>query len=133
MAAADTDGTGGKAVPACPVDLATLVEGTLDCVYTLGRDWRFTFLNRRAERVLGKAETLIGRTLWETFPDSIGSLFEENYRKAMETGESVSFEAFYPPDYWAEIHATGTPQGLAVFFRDVSKRRSVEAELRATE
>ena len=116
-------------------EAATLVTRVLEAMpagfYSLDRDWRFTYVNAVAERLLGSSrDELLGRELWEAFPDSVNSLFEDRYREAVRTGEPVSFDAYYPAplDGWFELRAWPTPDGLSVYFLEVTERRRVQEQ-----
>ena len=66
-------------------------------------DWRITYVNAQAERITGRLrDELVGGTLWEEFPATVGTVFEERYRHAADSGEAVTFEAHYPEplDIW---------------------------------
>ena len=110
--------------------LAETLNGISEGFMVLDRDWNLTFLNRAGSRFLSRAqEEIVGRNIWDVFPEARGSLFETSYRRAAASGETVAFEAYYPPlERWFEVRAHPTPEGLAVHFRDVTEqRRSVEA------
>ena len=97
--------------------------------YSLDREWRFTHVNAEAERLLGRSrEELLGRVLWEEWPAAVNSVFEDNYRAAVRTGEPVSFDAHYPAplDGWYELRAWPSPDGLSVYFLEVTERRRVQ-------
>ena len=101
--------------------------------FALDRDWRFTYVNAEAERVLPRTrEELLGGSIWELFPAAVGSDFEEHYRGAMATGEERVFEAYYPAplDAWYEVRAWPSPDGLSVYFLDVTERRAAEERAR---
>ena len=113
----------------------TILESITDAFCTLDREWRFTYANRQAEVLLGRSrEDLIGKDHWEEFPDTLGTEVERNYRRAVAEAVAVTFEIFYPPhDHWYELHAYPSPDGLSIYFRDVSQRRRDEAALRESE
>jgi len=93
--------------------------------YSLDRDWRFTHVNAAAENLLLRnREELLGRVIWDEFPATVGSVFEEGYRRAVATGQQVSFPAYYPPplDGWYELRAWPSPDGLSVYFLDITAR-----------
>jgi PAS domain S-box-containing protein len=97
--------------------------------YSLDRNWRFTHVNAEAERLLGRSrEELLGRVLWDEWPAAVNSVFEESYRAAVRTGEPVSFDAYYPAplDGWYELRAWPSPDGLSVYFLEVTERRRVQ-------
>jgi diguanylate cyclase (GGDEF)-like protein/PAS domain S-box-containing protein len=102
-----------------------------DAVYFLDADDRFTWVNAAAERLLAlPAADLVGRTVWEVFPDLRGTELEASYRTARETREMQEVEIFSRPlDRWlgGRIHP-GPGDELAVFFRDVHERRTLDEE-----
>ena len=102
-----------------------------DAFFALDDDWRFTYVNERAEAVLDRSRgELIGRSVWERFPEAVDSRFQDEYERARETGETVSFEAHYPPlERWFEVTAYPSETGLSVYFRDVTERKEREREL----
>ena len=110
--------------------LARLLETMSDAFYSLDRAWRFTYVNPEAEKLLGRSsEELLGTVLWDEFPEAAGSEIEQHYTAAAETGEPTSFETYYAPlDGWFELRAWPTPDGLSVYFRDVSVRRRAQEE-----
>ena len=111
--------------------IARAMDSMSTAFFFLDRDWRFGYLNAEAERVLGRsAAELLGGVVWEMFPASVGSDFETYYRRAAETGESVSFDAFYPEplNAWYEVQAWPHPEGLAVYFIDVTARRRAQEQ-----
>ena len=100
--------------------------------YALTPDWRFAHVNAEGERLLGRRrEDLLGRVIWEAFPAAVDSVFEAGYRRAVETREPVSFDAYYPPplDGWYEVRAWPTPDGLSVYFLEVTERLRVQEQL----
>ncbi|HYH26221.1 MAG TPA: SpoIIE family protein phosphatase [Blastococcus sp.] len=116
-------------------EAATLVTRILEAMpagfYSLDREWRFTYVNAEAERLLQSSrDELLGRVLWEAFPAAINSIFEDSYREAVGTGAPVAFDAYYPAplDGWYELRAWPSPDGLSVYFLEVTERRRVQEE-----
>ena len=107
-----------------------ILESVTDAFFALDRDWRFTYVNRRAEALLGRSrDGLVGKTLWQEYPETLGNDIERRYRRAMERGEAVEFDEFYPPhDRWYENHLYPSEDGLSVYFRDISERKRAEQE-----
>ncbi|MBB3086355.1 SpoIIE family protein phosphatase [Geodermatophilus sabuli] len=111
------------------VRVARVLEAMNAAFFALDREWRFTYVNAEAERVLGRPrEELLGGVMWELYPAAPGSDFEENYRSAAATGEERVFEAHYPAplDAWYEVRAWPGPDGLSVYFLDVTARRAAQ-------
>jgi serine phosphatase RsbU (regulator of sigma subunit)/PAS domain-containing protein len=97
--------------------------------YSLDREWRFTHVNAEAERLLGRSrDELLGQELWTAFPATVDSAFEKGYRTAVRTGTPVHFDAHYPAplDGWYELRAWPSPEGLSVYFLEVTERRRVQ-------
>ncbi|WP_245160578.1 PAS domain-containing protein, partial [Blastococcus sp. CT_GayMR20] len=114
---------------------ATRVTRVLEAMpagfYSLDREWRFTHVNAEAERLLGRTrEDLLGRVLWDDWPAAVDSPFEDSYRTAVRTGLPVSFDAYYPAplDGWYELRAWPTPDGLSVYFTEVTERRRMQEQ-----
>ncbi|HEX2074140.1 MAG TPA: SpoIIE family protein phosphatase [Geodermatophilus sp.] len=109
--------------------VARVLEAMPAGFYSLDHQWRFTHVNAEAERLLGRArEDLLGKVLWEAFPGAVNSIFEDSYRAAVRTGEPVAFDAYYPAplDGWYELRAWPSPEGLSVYFLEVTERRRVQ-------
>ncbi|MGY1822534.1 SpoIIE family protein phosphatase [Geodermatophilus sp. SYSU D00079] len=113
--------------------VARVLEAMNAAFFALDREWRFTYVNAEAERVLGRPrEELLGGDIWELYPAAVDSDFEVNYRGAAATGEERVFEAHYPAplDAWYEVRAWPGPDGLSVYFLDVTERRAAQARAR---
>lgn len=104
--------------------LLSTLDSVTDGFVTLDRDWRFTYVNAQAERLLHKTrEELLGCNVWEKFPEAVGSTFQVEYQRAMAEGSTASFETYFEPwGVWLTVVAYPSAQGLAVYFRDVTEK-----------
>jgi PAS domain S-box-containing protein len=111
---------------------AALLESITDAFYALDRECRFSYLNRRALDHFGATrEALLGQVLWDVFPMTRGTLFQQQYERALREQRSVSFETVsLISNRWVDIRAYPTQQGLAVYFQDVTDRKLAEEQLR---
>nr|WP_181374862.1 PAS domain S-box protein [Polaromonas sp. H6N]AWD72244.1 PAS domain-containing signal transduction protein [Polaromonas sp. H6N] len=115
--------------------LTATFESITDGFFLLDTDWNFAYLNGQAERILQRSrQDLLGKNVWQEFPSAVGSLCEQEYRRAMETQCTAQFEFFYPPlDTWFDIHAHPTKEGLAVYFQDITSKRLAQSQLQLLE
>lgn len=114
-----------EALRAAHEQTAGVLESITDGFHAVDRDWNFTYLNPQAERIISrKREEVLGKNLWDEFPEAFDSPFGQQYRRAMSEGVPVSFAEFYPPlDAWLEVRAYPSPEGLSVFFRDITEQK----------
>jgi serine phosphatase RsbU (regulator of sigma subunit)/PAS domain-containing protein len=120
------DTTGERAAAA---RVTRVLEAMPAGFFSLDREWRFTHVNAEAERLLDNSrEELLGRVLWDAFPAATNSVIEDSYRTAVRSGLPVSFDAYYPAplDGWFEVRAWPSPDGLSVYFLEVTERRRVQ-------
>ena len=106
--------------------VARVLETMSNAFFSLDRTWCFSYVNAKAEELLDRTrEELLGGNIWDLFPEALGSQFEASYREAMGTDRPVEFEAYYPVplDRWYEVRAWPGPDGLSVYFHDVTERR----------
>ncbi len=107
--------------------LEQVLEVTTDAVVYLDRDYRFTFLNRRAKELLSPGGVVLGSILWEIFPATNfeSSPYVQNYRRSMDEGLLSQFESFYPAplNKWFSIQSIAAPDGIILFFRDITEER----------
>ncbi|VTT87228.1 diguanylate cyclase/phosphodiesterase (GGDEF & EAL domains) with PAS/PAC sensor(s) [Halorubrum sp. DM2] len=110
-------------------------EETLDRIddgfFALDAEWRFTYVNERAASLLGREPAeLVGADVREEFPAALGPEHERHYRRAMAEQEVVSFENYHESlDVWSDVTAYPSPNGLSVFFADVTERKRRERTL----
>lgn len=112
--------------------LTQTLESMSDAFFVLDRNWTFRYVNRTAEATLQRPrDDLLGRNVWDAFPDAVGGRFHTEYHRALETGEPASFEEYYAPlGAWLAVRAYPSAAGLAVYFHDVTARKTAEAALR---
>jgi PAS domain S-box-containing protein len=112
-----------------------ILESITDAFFSLDREWRFAFVNDQAERVLQRArDELLGRSIWDELPASLGASIREHYERAVTSNATVQIEEFHPPlGAWLEIRMYPSPDGLSVYLRDVTDKRNAEAATRERE
>ena len=98
--------------------------------FALDSSFRFTYVNREALCILERPlDDLGGRILWDVYPGIEGTEFERTYRRTMTERTTGSFTAFYPAqERWYEVATYPASEGIAVYFRDVTAQKEMEAE-----
>ncbi|HYO65235.1 MAG TPA: PAS domain-containing protein [Archangium sp.] len=99
----------------------------------LDRQCRCFYVNRAAERLLGKRrQALLGRNLWQEYAEEPGSVLRAQVQRALATGASVDFEERFNALH-LEGTAVPTDSGVLVYLRDMTAHhRASEAARRAS-
>lgn len=120
-----------KALQESNQQIINIFESITDAFLTLDQQWRVTYLNSQAAHLLQKKrEELLGKNLWDELPQTASSSFFKQYQQAVSQRTSIGFEEFYAPlNSWFEVRAYPSPDGLSVYFRDITARKQVELEL----
>jgi PAS domain S-box-containing protein len=113
-----------------------ILESITDDFVAVDCDWRYTYINDRALRStqewLGRPitrEELLGRSLWEVFPETVGAVPYVKYHQAVREGRSVEFETYFAAkDRWFETHVYPSESGLSIYFRTITERKRAEEE-----
>ncbi len=104
------------------------LESTTDSVIVLDREWRFTYLNERARAQIARGRDLMGQVVWDMFPELEDSLIGMAYRAAVEGGIPTHADDYFTAsNAQFDAHAYPSPDGLTVFFRDVTAERKLAA------
>ncbi len=111
---------------------AQTLEHISDGFWTYDSEWRITYLDAAAEAMSRRArDEQVGRTIWELFPDLVGSEVERQFRLAMKTRSMVEFEWLYEPwQRWFRHRIYPAPDGgIVVYARDSTETRLIEKAL----
>ena len=104
-----------------------ILESISDAFYAVDEEWRFTYVNGKAEELWGRSrEGLLGKNVWEEFPEAVD---RESYRRitrAMEQDVTTEFQTRLASGAWVTGRAYPSREGLSVYFRDETDRRRTE-------
>ena len=115
--------------------LCATLESITDVFYTVDREWRFTYLNSEAEQLFGRPRAgLLGKVLWDEFPELGAPPAREELRRAMRERCTVAFDDFHATlQLHCEVRAYPSDTGLAVYMRDITLQKLTEDALRRSE
>ncbi len=120
-----------QALEVSEAGLKQVMTATTDAVVSVNRNWVLTYLNPTAELLYGSAKDLVGRNLWDAFPDALyeGSPFVEHYERAMNDGIAGKFEAEYgePLNTTIGLEVYPSKEGIVMFSRDITKLKHATA------
>jgi PAS domain S-box-containing protein len=110
----------------------TILESITDAFFGVDTQWRFSYVNKQAERLLGRAPgDLLGKVIWDAYPGLRGSEFERAYHRVANERVPVSITSFYPDhDRWYEVHVYPNTDGISIYFRDVTEHKRSEERWR---
>jgi PAS domain S-box-containing protein len=115
-------------------ELERILERVSDGFVALDRAWRYRYVNGSGGRLLGReAASLIGKHVWTEFPEGRGQRFQLAYQQAIDEQRPIHLREHYPPwDRWFENRIYPSPDGLSIFFTDVTEQQKIQDELRAS-
>lgn len=112
-----------------------ILDSIGDGFFAVDTNWIVTYWNATAEQILNiPREEILGKCLWDIYGDVRELDFYKYYQQAVNTGQAVHFEDYYPPmQIWFGVHAYPSENGLSVFFRDITEAKRSETALKESE
>ncbi|HEV7330550.1 MAG TPA: PAS domain S-box protein [Flavisolibacter sp.] len=111
--------------------LSTILESIGDGFFTVDREWKTTYWNRKAEEILQKKkEDILGKNVWEVYPEAVPLKFYKEYHRAIVENTPVHFEEYLASaNIWLEVSAFPSSEGLSVYFQNITERKLQEKAL----
>ena len=118
--------------------LQSVLDGMDEAFGLMDHSFRILAQNRRALELDGRpAADIIGRSHWEVYPGTETSEIGLCLKRALAEQVPVTLEHRYTwwngQVRWLDMRAYPVPEGLAVFWRDITERRAAEERLRESE
>lgn len=111
--------------------MSSVLESTSDAVMEIGSDWTVAYLNPRARELLSLERDVTGDHAQAAFDCLAGSDLEACLKDTMDRRVEVEFEFLYRrTGRWFALRVFPSRKGVAIYFRDVTGQRAVEAERR---
>jgi PAS domain S-box-containing protein len=116
---------------AASAETRNILERIGDAYMAFDAEWRYQYLNTKAaELALKPASELIGRCVWDEFPESVNTPFFSELQRAMREQVPVEFVHCYAPlGKWFENSVYPSPSGVGVYYRDVTERMRTQIAL----
>ena len=109
--------------------VVNVLDTMSDAFISFNREWTIRQLNRQGIKLTsGLGSSIVGRNLWELWGKWIAPELEAKLRDGMAGRPVEPFEFEVAPGLWFDIRMNGTPDGLAIFFREVTSERRARVE-----
>jgi len=106
----------------------SILESISGGFFALDTQYRITYWNKAAEAGTGlPASEILGKHVFEVFPNAEGALLGEKYKLAMESRTFQSCETVYKDerfDVWYDVRIYPAETGLSVFFQDITEKKT---------
>lgn len=112
-------------------ELTDILDRITDGFIAVDNDFVYTYANKKVGEMTGiDPKNLIGRKVWEIFPDAVGTNTHNAFQRAMRTQTfTTNTDHFEPLNLWQENHIYPSSRGLSVFIRDISEKMNAEKEM----
>ncbi|HEV7236508.1 MAG TPA: PAS domain S-box protein, partial [Ktedonobacteraceae bacterium] len=108
---------------------ATILEHITEAFFALDLQWRITYCNEKAASLTPRTrQELLGKNLWESFPEIVGSTFYHRCQKAVATGNAEQLEARTRHQKWIRIHIFPSPDDITIFLSDITAQKQVQEQ-----
>ncbi|HEY8932355.1 MAG TPA: PAS domain S-box protein [Rariglobus sp.] len=115
--------------------ISEILESITDMFAVFDEDWRYVYVNDQSVQTRGLSrEQMLGRSVWEIYPELIGTHAEHKLRLAMAQRVTVDYEIFLPSQKrWFGVHAYPSRDGISTYSQDITERKWAEAKLSNSE
>ncbi len=119
-----------RAAESAKEQVSQILESITDGFIAFDGEWRFTYLNREGAKILGcLPEELLGKNLWQEFPELANTSFGQLYQRVVAEGIPLELEDYYPPfKAWFAARAYPSKEGMSLYCRNITVRKQAEEE-----
>jgi PAS domain S-box-containing protein len=116
-------------------DFGLFLDRITDGFIVLDKEFRYVYVNKAIGDLLNRdPQSLIGKNVWEEFPDAVGSTTYKAFQTAFKEQRFIcNMDHYAPLQFWQEEYIYPSAEGLSVFIKDVSDRKRLEKELKEKE
>ncbi len=107
-----------------------ILESIRDAFFAVDHQWIVTYWNKEAEHFTKTPkEEIIGRNIWEVFPNAVGTIAHAKLHESLREGKPVQFEGYFAPGgRWYETSAYPSDSGISAYFKDITSKKQAEDE-----
>ncbi|MES2371054.1 MAG: PAS domain S-box protein [Bacteroidota bacterium] len=127
-----------KKISITALELNNVFERITDAFLALDNNWCYTYMNKKAGELNNMdPASMIGKCVWDYFEadgDPTEHDFYKAVHKAMNEQVDVHTEVYYAPyGVWFENHIYPSPEGLSLFFRDITDKKIAQQSIHDSE
>ncbi|MBH8566680.1 PAS domain S-box protein [Nostoc sp. CENA67] len=115
--------------------LSTILESINDAFVSVDSNWHYTYVNQKAAEIFGrKPQDLIGKNIWQEYPEEVRQHFYEACDRAFTEQSFIQLEEYYPSSRrWFENRIYPSLEGISIFLKEITKEKHNEIALRESE
>jgi PAS domain S-box-containing protein len=117
----------------------SIVETSSDQIFMIDKDYKLLSINQAAADLSRKSpQEMIGRSIFEVFPENIAAGFSKNIKNVFDTSKGILIEekmAFQDREFYSSTNLnpikddTGNVLAVTGVVRDITERKQLEQEL----
>jgi len=109
-----------------------VLDSITDAFISLNDDLTVSYFNAAAERMLNRQRAdVVGRNLFDVFPEGKNTIFEVKYREAIRTKVAMSFQVEFtisPYQNWYDVRVYPSADGITIYLQVITGRKDAEKE-----
>ncbi len=104
--------------------LVNVLQSITDGFFIVDKKGEILFWNKAAEKMMVKepGQSLVGKNIWDHFPELSALKEHPDYLKITEQNESIRFREYFPKyKIWAEVSVYPSEKNISVYFKDITE------------
>ncbi len=116
-------------------NLESVLDDISDGFVILDANWCYTYVNKKAGEIIERdPKALIGKNIWNEFPEIVNQPFYKLYLKAFKTQQTQYLQAYNSSiDKWYENKIYPSEEGVTVYFTDITEEKKANLALKESE
>lgn len=103
-------------------------ESMTDLFHFVNSNWEIEYANSAWEKFFDlKPKDYLGKSIWQVFPDAVGTVFYDAYIASAKENRAVTIEANYlPRNEWFYSSIYPSEEGLAIYTKDITETKVLQ-------